>query len=169
MVNANKNLTKICSFYVSDWHLITMLLPHINKTINEGAKITTILEQDAQDKVETLLKKLKLANTKKIINIDWSNKEIENINIDELIGKNISSKEVEIIISGTTEYINKANELIINYIEETQKDCKVKIINCYFAEENLNIKEILNKHELVLNTAGEKSTIEFMKSINMVG
>ena len=23
------NFTKLCSFYVSDWHLVTMLLPYI--------------------------------------------------------------------------------------------------------------------------------------------
>ena len=28
-------IEKICSFYVSDWHLVTMLLPYVNKEINE--------------------------------------------------------------------------------------------------------------------------------------
>ena len=30
----DNNLTKLCSFYVSDWHLVTMLLPYINQKIN---------------------------------------------------------------------------------------------------------------------------------------
>ena len=71
MVNINKNIKKVCSFYVSDWHLTTMLLPHINEKINEGVKITTILENDLRENMETLLGKLKLKNTEKILNIDW--------------------------------------------------------------------------------------------------
>ena len=27
----SEKVEKICSFYVSDWHLVTMLLPYINK------------------------------------------------------------------------------------------------------------------------------------------
>lgn len=164
MVNDNKNITKVCSFYASDWHLITMLLPHINKTIDEGAKITTILEEDAQDKVETLLQKLKLDNTKKILNINWRKKELDNINIE-----NNNNEKLEFIISGSSEYINKANELIENYVKTKEIKSEIKIINCYFAEENLDIKEILNNHKAVLNTAGEKTTAEFMKSISMIG
>lgn len=164
MVNENKNITKVCSFYASDWHLITMLLPHINKTIDVGAKITTILEEDAQDKVETLLQKLKLYNTKKILNINWRKKELDNINIE-----NDNNEKIEFIISGSSEYINKANELIENYVKTKEIKSEIKIINCYFAEENLDIKEILNNHKAVLNTAGEKTTAEFMRSISMIG
>ena len=31
----NNNVKKLCSFYVSDWHLVAMLLPYINQKINE--------------------------------------------------------------------------------------------------------------------------------------
>ena len=44
-------IKKICSFYVSDWHMITMLLPHVNNAINNKTKITTILEDDYKDKI----------------------------------------------------------------------------------------------------------------------
>ena len=44
----DNNLTKLCSFYVSDWHLVTMLLPYINKKINEQAQIATILENNVE-------------------------------------------------------------------------------------------------------------------------
>ena len=70
MVNINKNIKKVCSFYVSDWHLTTMLLPHINEKVNEGVKITTILENDLRENIEKLLRKLKLKNTEKILKID---------------------------------------------------------------------------------------------------
>ena len=69
------NLTKLCSFYVSDWHLVTMLLPYINQKINEQAKIATILEKDIRENVETLVEKLNLKNREKILNLNWSTTE----------------------------------------------------------------------------------------------
>ncbi len=168
MVNENKNITKVCSFYVSDWHLITMLLPHINKTINERNKVTTILEEDAQEKVEILLNKIKIENANNIININWRKKDVSNIKIEELKLEETENIDNEIIIAGSIEYINEANELIEDYVKNNDFKGRIKIINCYLAEENLNIKEILNAHRAVLNTAGERTTKEFMKSINMV-
>lgn len=168
MVNENKNITKVCSFYVSDWHLITMLLPHINKTINERNKVTTILEEDAQEKVEILLNKIKIENANNIININWRKKDVSNIKIEELKLEETENIDNEIIIAGSIEYINEANELIEDYVKNNDFKGRIKIINCYLAEENLNIKEILNDHRAVLNTAGERTTKEFMKSINMV-
>ncbi len=168
MVNENKNITKVCSFYVSDWHLITMLLPHINKTINERNKVTTILEDDAQEKVEILLNKIKIENANNIININWRKKDVSNIKIEELELEETEDIDNEIIIAGSIEYINEANDLIEDYVKNNDFKGRIKIINCYLAEENLNIKEILNDHRAVLNTAGERTTKEFMKSINMV-
>ena len=46
MTENNPNINRVCSFYASDWHLLTMLLPNIDRKINEGVKITTILEND---------------------------------------------------------------------------------------------------------------------------
>ena len=57
------NIEKICSFYVSDWHLVTMLLPYINKQINEKVNIITVLEKDIQENIITILNKLNLNNT----------------------------------------------------------------------------------------------------------
>ena len=66
MVNINKNIKKVCSFYVSNCHLATMLLPHINEKINEKVKITTILEESLQVEMKMLLEKLELNNKEKI-------------------------------------------------------------------------------------------------------
>ena len=112
MVNINKNIKKVCSFYVSDWHLTTMLLPHINEKINEGVKITTILENDLRENMETLLGKLKLKNTEKILNIDWNKTK----DIEQKI-KEITNEE-EVIINGSMEFIRKANELLQKEISE---------------------------------------------------
>ena len=50
MEMSRNHIEKLCSFYVSDWHLVTMLLPYINKQINEKANIITILESDIEEK-----------------------------------------------------------------------------------------------------------------------
>ena len=65
------NIEKLCSFYVSDWHLVTMLLPYINKQINEKANIITILENDIEENIKTLIKRLNLKNEEKILNLNW--------------------------------------------------------------------------------------------------
>ena len=61
MADINKNVKSICSFYASEWHLVTMLLPNIDKKINTGVKITTILEKDLTKEMKTLLKNLHIA------------------------------------------------------------------------------------------------------------
>lgn len=157
MVNINKNIKKVCSFYVSDWHLTTMLLPHINEKINEGVKITTILENDLRENMETLLGKLKLKNTEKILNIDWyKTKDIEK-KIKEI------TNEEEVIINGSMEFIRKANELLQKEISE---GVTIKVIDCYdFNEYKEIIKDILDEHETVLNTSGEKSKEEYIIKI----
>ena len=39
MEKVSRKTTKLCSFYVSDWHLVTMLLPYLNEEINKENKI----------------------------------------------------------------------------------------------------------------------------------
>ena len=73
MKNENKNIEKLCGFYVSDWHLATMLLPYINRQVDENAKVITILEHDIQENIKTLVQKLNLKNEKEILEIRWTN------------------------------------------------------------------------------------------------
>lgn len=150
------NLTKLCSFYVSDWHLVTMLLPYINKKINEQAKIATILEKDIKENVVTLVEKLNLKNKEKILKLKWNKtKEIEKI---EKLEK---EQELIIFINGSKEFIEKANKKLAKYIAKPLINNKIKIINCYEVMEfNSSIIEILNKHDKILNTSGEKEIEE---------
>ena len=46
---------KICSFYVSDWHLTTMLFPFIEEKVKNGNHINTILEKDITTNMQELL------------------------------------------------------------------------------------------------------------------
>ena len=58
----NKKIEKLCSFYVSDWHLATMILPYISSKIDKDTKIVTIFENNIKQNIETLIEKLNLKN-----------------------------------------------------------------------------------------------------------
>lgn len=152
------NIKTVCSFYASEWHLVTMLLPNIDRKINKGIKITTILEKDLKNNMETLLKKVNLENSDKILNIGWNKRKLENIK--ELVENNDC-----IIISGTVEYIRNAHELIKESID---KNKSITVIDCYDINEcEPEIKNILDEHERVLNTSGEKEKEEYVTTIRM--
>ena len=56
----NKCIEKVCCFYASDWHLTVMLLPYINKNIDEKNKIYMKFEHSIEDKMKILLGKLQI-------------------------------------------------------------------------------------------------------------
>ena len=58
MKKENQKVEKLCSFYVSDWHFATMLLPYINHKIEEQINVITLLENNIQENIVTLVKKL---------------------------------------------------------------------------------------------------------------
>ena len=75
-VENQKNVKKLCSFYVSDFHLVTMILPYISKKLKEEAKVETMLDKSISKNVECLIKNLNLnSKTKEEINqIGWNEK-----------------------------------------------------------------------------------------------
>ena len=145
------NFKKMCCFYVSLIHLVTMILPYINKSLEEEKEIITILEQDLQENVEKLLSRMNLNEEKKnkILKINW--KTNTNINVEN------SNKKKIILIVGKNEFVEKINRKILN-----QKIVpEYSIINCYdFNEEKESIKEILDNHDKILNTLGEREIEE---------
>lgn len=154
---------KLCSFYVSEWHLATMILPYINKEINEKANITTVLEKDIEENIKLLLSKLNLKNEKEILEIDWkTNQGINYLELDKKLKMTIKKESYcnIIFVNGSKEYIDFINEAIEEWITKNKshiKGSKIKIINCYEVTEfNNDIKEILDSHDKILNTAGEK-------------
>jgi len=164
-----KTITNLCSFYVSDWHFVTMLLPYINKSINEGIKIATILEKDITQNVNTLVERLNLKSEKEILNINWtSTNEIKYTNISKILDKNISEKQL-IIISGNRNFIKRVKESVNKYIQKNkikldEIKSKIKIISCYeIVEFNGSINEILDESDKILNTSGEKEINEIFE------
>lgn len=155
MSNQKINVSKLCSFYVSDWHIVTMLLPYINKQINNNVKIIPILEKGMKENIEILVNKLNLRDKEKILNINWDiTNGLKYSNINNLIKKN-KNEEILMLIKGSKEYIKTVNENIERSIQKNKVN--IKIVDCYEVMEfNEGIQEILDRHDKILNTSGEK-------------
>lgn len=132
-------MDKLCCFYVSDFHLEMILLPYINKKINENIIIKT--DKNLRDTIETLISKMNLKeeNKEKILRLGW--------NIDE---KQKVEDKSNIIIIGNEEYIKKENEIIK---KDNIKD--VTVIDCYYFEDIKDkISNIICNYKKNLNTMG---------------
>lgn len=138
MVVENK-IEKLCCFYVSDFHLEMILLPYINKKIEENIIIKT--DKDLKDTVEILVSKMNLneENKEKILSLGWNCKE----------NKKIENKS-NVIIIGNKKYIEDVNSQIK---QENIKEATV--IDCYnFEDTKEDMDEIINKYNKNLNTIG---------------
>lgn len=157
------DIKKLCCLYVSDWHLSVMLLPYINKQINEDVGITTIFKNNVEENIKILVEKLNLKNTEKILKLDYGKKEIINYKkIENILNKVIDKKEIIVIVNGEENDIEKTNKYIEEYIQKNEINNKtIKIINCYEVSDiRSSMDEILSKYKTILNTSGEKNVEE---------
>ena len=161
MENKKNNIEKICGFYVNDWHLAVMLLPYIKNETIKNKKIITFLEENIEQNINTLLSKLNLEEKikNKIQNIKWaSTKAIKYSTIEKELRK--YPDDNIILVTGKREHIENINKSIEKYIKNN-KIQNIKIINCYEVSGfNKNIREVLDCHDKILNTAGEKQINE---------
>ena len=158
----NKKIEKLCSFYVSDWHLTTMILPYISSKIEENANIIPVLENNLEKNIKILVEKLNLKNKEKILSINWKNtNSIKYENIKNKLKKETNNKTKNIIlVNGSKDYIEKNNSNIEKWLEKSSIS-NIKIINFFEVTDfNSNIVEILNNHNRVFNTSGEKEISE---------
>lgn len=157
MINSEIKVNKVCGFYVNNWHLTTMILPYINKSLKENRQIITIMETGIKEEVKELLSRMNLNNDTqtKILNIDWTSKPVcKYSKIKEEIEKKLkNSKKLNIIINGTKEYIEIANQNIYKVIKNLRIK-EITIINCYEITKQSDVKEVLNENEFVINTSG---------------
>ncbi len=158
------DIKKVCSFCVSDLHLITMLLPYLDKKIKEE-KFITILEKDLTEQVKLVLSRLTLNNESKkdLLNIDWNNKGICTYEeMEEIFQKTFNNEnKISIIVNGTKEYIEEVNNNLNELFKNSQTNKLIKIINCYdITKLDEDIKFILKTHDVILNTSGEKAISE---------
>ena len=151
-----KDIKTICSFYVSDVHLSVMLIPYISKQLNEDVEVTTIFENLDKHKIEEILNKTNVKDKRKILRIDWGKR--YSLKLKKLNKVIDSDKDVVVIIGGSKKFINKYNEKVFKIIlNKEYKHQNIKIINCFDVNElQYNVKNIAEKYEKILNTAGEK-------------
>lgn len=156
MKNKNYQVEKLCGFYVSDWHLATTVLPYINSKIEENTNVITFLENNVEENIKVLMQNMNLKNKNKILNIRWSKiNDKKYITIENILNKEISNNNI-ILISGSKNYIEIINNNIEKWLGKSQLKF-VKIINLFeITEFNNDIVNILNVHDKILNTSGEK-------------
>lgn len=129
-----------CSFYVSEYHLLTILLPYINEQITNSKNVELILENDMIDYVKKYLKRSEIDNMSKIVKLGWKKCKNENIEID-------GNTDI-IVVCGCKMFIENANKFVCN-----SKNVK-EIINCYNLESLDDLNGIVKEHDFVLRTNG---------------
>jgi len=138
MVVKNEETEKNCCFYVSDYHLEMILIPYINKKIDEDVSIST--EKKLRESVEILMSKINMndENKQKILNLGWDG--------EEKIKDNSN-----VIIIGSNKYIEDKNR-------EMSSLNAISVLDCYnFEEEKDNINDIVKKYKNTLNTFGKNN------------
>ena len=120
---------KLCSFYVSNAHLVTMLIPYLSRKIKEGNNFIIFTQNNLENEVEMLLSKINIKEEEKqkIRNINWKKSLYQENVIKEKLENNIEN--LYIIINGDNEYVEKINEKVERINEKNQKN--VTIIDCY--------------------------------------
>lgn len=159
-------IKKVCNFFVNDWHLTAIILPHINRMINKNEKVETIFEKGIKNNIKEILSKmnLKAETQNKILKINW-NKTAKYIKIKEQLEETIKNGQaINIIISGSKEYIEKANEELEKIAKDMNKN-QLTIINCYQITEKEEMNNILKKYKYELNTLGIKEIEQEKKKI----
>ena len=156
------NVKRVCGFYVSSMHLVTMILPHIKNETNRDVKFETVLEYNLEENVSNVLSNLIINDKEKenILNINWNSNKIQKYSNIEKRLKNVlgNNKEIDILITGSRKYIEEANKTIEKFLNKNSNKInqkKITIIDCYEVREfDDNIREILDAHELIINTSG---------------
>lgn len=157
-----REFLKICSFYVSDWHLTAMLLPYVEEAEERDEHLNTILEKNISYNMKEILTRVKMSDRKKenILRIGWENKDIIKYGDIKKYLEKITKFEnkITIIVEGHKEKIECIGKNIERWIKKSEKKLKkkeIKVINCYEVTEfNNDLNEILDNHDKILNTSG---------------
>ena len=140
MIVKNERKEKLCCFYVSEFHLEMILVPYINKKIQENENITIFTEIKLKKTVEELISKMNLKEEEKqeILKLEWN-------------GDRETKENSNILIIGTEKYIKEKNEKI--------KDINtLSIVDCYDFEDIKNdLNNVVKEYKNTLNTLGKNN------------
>lgn len=141
-------MDRVCCFYASREHLMSILLPYINEKLEENQNIVTILEEDIGKETKDL---------KKIFNFEkenWS-KIAEVLKRKENL-KNSEFKDSIVIIIGNNSFLEQKNKI---------DEAKI-VINCFELMQGLDkIEKILEESDKILTTKGLKEISEMFTQI----
>lgn len=140
---------RICGFYASDIHFEIMILPYINKKLEQKEKIYLINDKNLEESINKVIDKMNLEENKKknILKLGWDNQNDKKIKqINEENGK------VTIIINGSDTF----NRAVNNKIKIKEN---FKMINCYNLEETEDIETIKSNYTKIINSSGIKEFI----------
>lgn len=159
----NLKIRKVCGFNISSIHFSMMILPYINKELEQEKSIITILEGNLEKNIKQVLSKITINNEskEKILNINWKDTDIRKSSIERILKTELTEEKnnLDIIVYGSEKYINFVNDNISKFISKNAKtlgEKNIKIIDCYTVNDfNENIKEILDNHDVMFNTSGE--------------
>ncbi len=164
------NVKKICSFCVSDWHFITMLIPYIHTKLEKNEKIEVFTQHSQFDAMSIFLSKLTLNDQikQKLIELNWNTSKIGRYSDLQNRLEKIQESNITIIVKGENSYIEKLNRYIEKWnINEKKEYKQITILNCYEVMQfNKNIESILAKHDKILNTSGEKEIEEVFEGFS---
>lgn len=131
---------EICSFFVSNAHLLTIILPYIDEKINEGKNVTILSQKDLNEDVKRYLKSVKKFDKEGIRKAFSKNK----INYESL------NEEGILFVIGDEKFISSVNLDRENYEK----------IDCYEIENISNLQRIIEKYEYYLRSDGKMKLIK---------
>ena len=175
MTLEKSNMKKMCSFCVSDWHTATTILPYVKQKTESNEKIISIFENGFEGNIIELLKRTGIdKNIKnKIAEINWEAKNWNKYEQFEYFMEGNYAKDINLIINGNTEYINKINSYIDMWFSKNnfrikREEGKINVVSCYDISEGFLQESVLPKYDYVLNTSGEKRINEIFKKDNKI-
>ena len=141
-------MDRVCCFYASREHLMSILLPYINEKLEENQNIVTILEEDIGKETKDL---------KKIFNFEKENwSKIEEVLKRKENLKNSEFKDSIVIIIGNNSFLEQKNKI---------DEAKI-VINCFELMQGLDkIEKILEESDRILTTKGLKEISEMFTQI----
>lgn len=173
-MSKKNGVKRICSFCVSNWHLVTMLMPYISKKI-ENENVVMLLEEDMSEIASEFLTHIAIEDNLKdrFENLKWQKTSCKYADVKEMFMKSIKErKDVNFIVFGSEEYIKKMNENINKFMNSNKKIIEnifVQIIDAYEVMQfNNNLNDILSVHDKILNTSGEKEIEEVFEGYKKI-
>lgn len=145
MVTKEHEKQEECLICVSDYHLEMILIPYIKDKLN-NSNIVILTENNLEESIKTLLKKINLSDElkKDIINLNWKNENNDKIKYLQEITK--ENKNIVVIINGNCNFINEIEGQIRKYPE-------IEKVSCFhISDSKLNIEEVRKNYKIILNT-----------------